>query len=74
MGAPLQRCSHAARTLAQLWNIPIVGVNHCVGHIEMGREITGAENPVVLYTLVEGTLKSLRTRNKGIVYSVKLLT
>jgi N6-L-threonylcarbamoyladenine synthase len=26
-----------------------VGVNHCVGHIEMGRYITGAENPVVLY-------------------------
>jgi len=27
----------------------LVGVNHCVGHIEMGREITGAQNPVVLY-------------------------
>ncbi|KGU29476.1 glycoprotease/Kae1 family metallohydrolase [Candida albicans P78042] len=49
MGAPLQSVIIAARTLAQLWNIPIVGVNHCVGHIEMGREITGAENPVVLY-------------------------
>ena len=49
MGAPLQSVVIAARTLAQLWNIPIVGVNHCVGHIEMGREITGAENPVVLY-------------------------
>ena len=49
MGAPLQSVVVAARTLAQLWEIPIVGVNHCVGHIEMGREITGAENPVVLY-------------------------
>ncbi|KAL3957832.1 hypothetical protein ACCO45_008410 [Purpureocillium lilacinum] len=28
---------------------PLVGVNHCVGHIEMGRHITGADNPVVLY-------------------------
>lgn len=49
MGAPLQSVVVAARTLAQLWNVPLVGVNHCVGHIEMGREITGAENPVVLY-------------------------
>ncbi|EGV65425.1 putative tRNA threonylcarbamoyladenosine biosynthesis protein kae1 [Yamadazyma tenuis] len=49
MGAPLQSVVIAARTLAQLWNLPLVGVNHCVGHIEMGREITGAQNPVVLY-------------------------
>ena len=49
MGAPLQSVALAARMLAELWGKPIVGVNHCVGHIEMGREITGAENPVVLY-------------------------
>lgn len=49
MGAPLESVVIAARTLAQLWGIPLVGVNHCVGHIEMGREITRADNPVVLY-------------------------
>jgi N6-L-threonylcarbamoyladenine synthase len=49
MGAPLQSVAIAARTLSLLWNKPLVGVNHCVGHIEMGREITGAQNPVVLY-------------------------
>ncbi|KAL1583694.1 tRNA N6-adenosine threonylcarbamoyltransferase [Cladosporium halotolerans] len=49
MGAPLNAVAVAARTLSQLWNKPLVGVNHCVGHIEMGRAITGAENPVVLY-------------------------
>lgn len=49
MGAPLQSVALAARTLSLLWNKPLVGVNHCVGHIEMGREITGATNPVVLY-------------------------
>lgn len=49
MGAPLQSVVIAARTLSQLWNVPLVGVNHCIGHIEMGREITGAQNPVVLY-------------------------
>ncbi|KXN89911.1 putative tRNA threonylcarbamoyladenosine biosynthesis protein KAE1 [Leucoagaricus sp. SymC.cos] len=49
MGAPLQSVALVARTLSLLYNKPLVGVNHCVGHIEMGREITGASNPVVLY-------------------------
>ncbi|KAK4890280.1 putative tRNA threonylcarbamoyladenosine biosynthesis protein kae1 [Elasticomyces elasticus] len=49
MGAPLGAVAIAARTLSQLWDKPLIGVNHCVGHIEMGRAITGAENPVVLY-------------------------
>ncbi|KAI8985221.1 Gcp-like domain-containing protein [Pilobolus umbonatus] len=49
MGAPLVSTALVARTLSLLWNKPIVGVNHCVGHIEMGREITKAKNPVVLY-------------------------
>ncbi|KAL4069571.1 glycoprotease family-domain-containing protein [Scleroderma citrinum] len=49
MGAPLQSVALIARTLSILFNKPLVGVNHCVGHIEMGREITGAQNPVVLY-------------------------
>lgn len=49
MGGPLRSCAIAARTLAKIWNVPLVGVNHCVGHIEMGRVATGASDPVVLY-------------------------
>ncbi|CAF0914176.1 unnamed protein product [Rotaria sp. Silwood1] len=49
MGAPLIVVATVVRTLAQLYEKPIVGVNHCIGHIEMGRLITGARNPVVLY-------------------------
>ncbi|ORY97476.1 Gcp-like domain-containing protein [Syncephalastrum racemosum] len=49
MGAPLTSTAIVARTLSLLWNKPLVGVNHCVGHIEMGREVTKAVNPVVLY-------------------------
>lgn len=49
MGAPLTSVAVGARTLALLWGKPLVGVNHCVGHIEMGRAITGASDPVVLY-------------------------
>ena len=49
MGAPLQSCATAARTLSLLWSIPLVAVNHCVAHIEMGRVVGQAPNPVVLY-------------------------
>ncbi|KAG7296255.1 hypothetical protein JYU34_021370 [Plutella xylostella] len=49
MGAPLSVCAIVARTCAKLWNKPILGVNHCIGHIEMGRLITKANNPTVLY-------------------------
>jgi N6-L-threonylcarbamoyladenine synthase len=37
MYAPLNSCGIVARTLAAMHNIPMVGVNHCIGHIEMGR-------------------------------------
>ena len=36
MGAPLASVALVARTVAQLWSKPIIGVNHCIGHIEMG--------------------------------------
>ncbi|KAF7407380.1 hypothetical protein HZH66_001917 [Vespula vulgaris] len=49
MGGPLTVAALVARTMAQLYNKPIVAVNHCVGHIEMGRLITGSKNPTVLY-------------------------
>lgn len=49
MGAPLSIGCTVAKTLSLLWRRPLVGVNHCIGHIEMGRVVTGSENPVVLY-------------------------
>lgn len=49
MGAPLVSVAIVARTVAQLWKKPMVAVNHCIGHIEMGRLVTGAVNPTVLY-------------------------
>jgi N6-L-threonylcarbamoyladenine synthase len=49
MGAPLTACALCARTLSLLWKIPLVAVNHCVGHIEMGRVACSSRNPVVLY-------------------------
>jgi N6-L-threonylcarbamoyladenine synthase len=49
MGGPLKSCAMAARSLSLLWNIPLIAVNHCIAHIEMGRVATQASDPVVLY-------------------------
>ena len=49
MGPPLNVGALVARTLSLMFNIPLVGVNHCIAHIEMGRLATGIEHPAVLY-------------------------
>jgi N6-L-threonylcarbamoyladenine synthase len=49
MAQPLSIGAIVIRTLAQIYNKPIVGVNHCIGHIEMGRCVTMADNPTILY-------------------------
>lgn len=49
LGPALRAVATAARTLALSNDIPIVGVNHCLGHVEIGRLTTRAEDPVSLY-------------------------
>ncbi|KAL5292016.1 OSGEP family protein [Megaselia abdita] len=49
MAPPLLVCAIVARTVSLLWKKPLIGVNHCIGHIEMGRFITNAKNPTILY-------------------------
>ncbi len=49
MGGPLQACATVARVLSLMWNKPIIPVNHCIGHIEMGRVLSGTNDPIVLY-------------------------
>jgi N6-L-threonylcarbamoyladenine synthase len=40
MGGPLTSCAMCARMLSLIWKKPLIGVNHCIGHIEMGRVVT----------------------------------
>lgn len=49
LGPGLRTTATAARSLALSLNVPIVGVNHCIGHVEIGKLTTGAEDPVSLY-------------------------
>lgn len=39
----------AARTLSLKYNKPLIPVNHCVAHIEIGKLTTQSKDPVVLY-------------------------
>lgn len=49
LGPCLRTAATAARALALSLDVPIVGVNHCVAHLEIGRRMTGAKDPVLLY-------------------------
>jgi N6-L-threonylcarbamoyladenine synthase len=49
LGPCLRIAGTCARTLSLRLESPLVGVNHCVAHIEVGRWTTDAEDPVTLY-------------------------
>jgi N6-L-threonylcarbamoyladenine synthase/protein kinase Bud32 len=49
LGPCLRTTATAARALALGWNVPLIGVNHCVAHVEIGRFATGLLDPIVLY-------------------------
>lgn len=49
LGPALRVVATSARSLALSLNKPIIGVNHCIGHVEVGKLDTGAINPVTLY-------------------------
>ena len=49
LGPCLRVAATAARALSVRLNVPIVGVNHCVAHVEIGNATTGCTDPVLLY-------------------------
>ncbi|MCK5299868.1 MAG: bifunctional N(6)-L-threonylcarbamoyladenine synthase/serine/threonine protein kinase [Candidatus Aenigmarchaeota archaeon] len=38
-----------ARTLSMKLNRPIIGINHCLAHISIGKLMTGAKDPLTVY-------------------------
>jgi universal protein Kae1 len=56
LGPCLRTGATVARALASYLNLPLVGVNHCIAHIEIGRLRTGAKDPVTLYVSGGNTL------------------
>jgi len=51
-----------ARALSQKHDIPLIGVNHCLAHISIGKRTTAAEEPTTLY-LSGGNSQILDLRN-----------
>lgn len=49
LGPCLRIVGTAARALALSLRVPLIGVNHCVAHVEIGRFASGFDDPVVLY-------------------------
>jgi N6-L-threonylcarbamoyladenine synthase/N6-L-threonylcarbamoyladenine synthase/protein kinase Bud32 len=49
LGPCLRVAATAARSLSLKLGVPVIGVNHCIAHIEIGRLVTGCDDPVLLY-------------------------
>lgn len=49
LGPCLRTVATAARAIALSLGVPLIGVNHCVAHVEIGRWACGCDDPIVLY-------------------------
>jgi len=49
LGPCLRTAATAARTLSLSLGVPIIGVNHCIAHLEIGRAVCKCMDPVLLY-------------------------
>jgi N6-L-threonylcarbamoyladenine synthase len=49
LGPTLRTGATAARALSIFYKIPILGVNHCISHVEIGRMTGSMKDPVTLY-------------------------
>jgi len=58
LGPCLRTGATAARALASYLGVPLVGVNHCVAHIEIGKLVADARDPVALYVSGGNTIVS----------------
>jgi N6-L-threonylcarbamoyladenine synthase len=63
LGPCLRTVATAARALALSLGVPLIGVNHCIAHIEVGRWKTPACDPVTLY--VSGANSQVLAYRKG---------
>lgn len=58
LGPVLKIGALVARMISQILSIPVVGVNHCIAHIEIGRLMCNVEDPLTLYVSGGNTIVS----------------
>jgi N6-L-threonylcarbamoyladenine synthase/N6-L-threonylcarbamoyladenine synthase/protein kinase Bud32 len=49
LGPCLRTAATAARALSLSLNVPIIGVNHCIAHLDIGKRTTKCDDPALLY-------------------------
>ncbi len=49
LGPCLRVGAAIARGISSRLDVPLIGVNHCVAHIEIGRQQCGCQDPILLY-------------------------
>ena len=49
LGHALKIGQFVAKYLHYKYNLPVIGVNHCIAHLEIGRLLTKAKDPILLY-------------------------
>lgn len=72
LGPCLRTVATAARSLSLSLDIPLVGVNHCIAHLEIGRLMTEADDPVLLYVSGGNTQIIALSRNRYRVFGETL--
>jgi N6-L-threonylcarbamoyladenine synthase/protein kinase Bud32 len=58
LGPILRIGAYVSRLLSQLLKVPVVAVNHCIAHIEIGRLMCKIEDPLTLYVSGGNTIVS----------------
>jgi N6-L-threonylcarbamoyladenine synthase len=61
-----------ARSLSSFYDIPLVPVNHAIGHIELGIKLTGLNNPLTLLVSGGHTMILVYHKNKWRVFGETL--
>ncbi|MBD3191322.1 MAG: tRNA (adenosine(37)-N6)-threonylcarbamoyltransferase complex transferase subunit TsaD [Candidatus Heimdallarchaeota archaeon] len=72
MGPCLRTGAVVARSLACYLEIPLIGVNHIVSHIEIGKLLTKAEDPIILMVSGGTTQISSLVNNYYIIFGETL--
>ncbi len=72
LGPCLRTVATAARALSLRHNVPLLGVNHCIAHLEIGRLRTDAKDPILLYVSGGNTQVIAFTRGRYRVFGETL--
>ncbi len=72
LGPSLRAGATIARTLSSYMNLPLYPVHHAVGHIELGKHLTGAKNPLTVVVSGGHTLLTALEKHRYRIYGETL--